>query len=168
MAIASSRRMRARDSAKTQSVDVPPLRSRPAWALLEKHYQKLRSVHLRQLFADDRQRGTAIGDRGGGNLSRLLQEPNHRRDTASIVSARKGISTTPAHRCDVPRRQDQCLGKPRCAACRAAGAARRYDSFTMGATWFQTFTPSWTGWRIFPNACAAATGRARPASVSAM
>ena len=33
---------------------MPPLRKRPAWALLEKHYQTLKSVHLRQLFADDR------------------------------------------------------------------------------------------------------------------
>ena len=31
----------------------PPLRSRPAWALLAQHYQKLKDVHLRQLFADD-------------------------------------------------------------------------------------------------------------------
>ena len=30
--------------------NVPPLRKRHAWALLEKHYQKLKGVHLRQLF----------------------------------------------------------------------------------------------------------------------
>jgi glucose-6-phosphate isomerase len=35
----------------------PPLRSRPAWALLAQHYQKLKDVHLRQLFADDQARG---------------------------------------------------------------------------------------------------------------
>ena len=35
----------------------PPLRSRPAWALLTRHYQKLKDVHLRQLFADDQARG---------------------------------------------------------------------------------------------------------------
>jgi glucose-6-phosphate isomerase len=33
------------------------LRSLPAWALLEQHYQKLKRVQLRQLFADDRGRG---------------------------------------------------------------------------------------------------------------
>ena len=37
-----------------------PLRSRPAWALLEKHYQKLKHAHLRQLFADDRGRGERL------------------------------------------------------------------------------------------------------------
>jgi glucose-6-phosphate isomerase len=35
----------------------PPLRNRPAWALLAQHYQKLKDVHLRQLFADDHARG---------------------------------------------------------------------------------------------------------------
>ena len=38
----------------------PPLRSRPAWALLAQHYQKLKAVHLRQLFADDRGRGERL------------------------------------------------------------------------------------------------------------
>ena len=66
MAIASSRRKHARESAKTQSVDVLPLRSRPAWALLEKHYQKLKGVHLRQLFADDRQRGRRLAIEAAG------------------------------------------------------------------------------------------------------
>ena len=35
----------------------PPLRSLPVWALLAQHYQKLKDVHLRQLFADDPGRG---------------------------------------------------------------------------------------------------------------
>ena len=65
MAIASSRRKHARESLK-QSVDVLPLRSRPAWALLEKHYQKLKDVHLRQLFADDRQRGRRLAIEAAG------------------------------------------------------------------------------------------------------
>ena len=77
MAVASGQRKRAPESASIQSVNVPPLRKRPAWALLEKHYQKLKGVHLRQLFADDPGRGETVGDRGGGNLSRLFQEPHH-------------------------------------------------------------------------------------------
>ena len=35
----------------------PNLRSRPAWTLLAQHYQKLKDVHLRRLFADDPARG---------------------------------------------------------------------------------------------------------------
>src|SRR6266702_5239935 len=34
-----------------------PLTQRPAWHALEEHYQKMRDVHLRTLFADDPQRG---------------------------------------------------------------------------------------------------------------
>ena len=52
MAIASGQRKHTPGSANIHT-DVPPLRSRPAWALLEQHYQKLIRVHLRQLFADD-------------------------------------------------------------------------------------------------------------------
>ncbi len=48
----------ANDVAKQQSTDVLPLRRRPAWAQLEKHYQKMKDAELRQLFADDSERGT--------------------------------------------------------------------------------------------------------------
>ena len=47
-------------------MNVPPLRSRPAWALLEKHYQKLKGVHLRQLFADDHERGERLAVEAAG------------------------------------------------------------------------------------------------------
>jgi glucose-6-phosphate isomerase len=33
---------------------------RPAWALLEKHHQKMKGLHLRQLFAEDRNRGERL------------------------------------------------------------------------------------------------------------
>jgi len=36
---------------------MPALRMQPAWALLEKHYHEMRHLHLRQLFAQDRDRG---------------------------------------------------------------------------------------------------------------
>jgi glucose-6-phosphate isomerase len=41
-------------------------RRRPAWALLEKHYQKLKAVHLRQLFGDDRERGESLAIEAAG------------------------------------------------------------------------------------------------------
>jgi hypothetical protein len=43
-----------------------PFAVRPAWALLEKHYQKLKAVHLRQLFADDRERGESLAIQAAG------------------------------------------------------------------------------------------------------
>jgi glucose-6-phosphate isomerase len=39
---------------------VLPLQSRPAWKALEEHYAKIRTVHLRQLFAEDAHRGESF------------------------------------------------------------------------------------------------------------
>jgi glucose-6-phosphate isomerase len=50
----------------SQSENVALLRNRPAWALLEKHYQKLKRVHLRQLFADDGGRGERLAIEAAG------------------------------------------------------------------------------------------------------
>jgi glucose-6-phosphate isomerase len=60
VAIASGQRQHAPDSADRQSVNVPLLRRRPAWASLEEHHQKLKRVHLRELFADDHGRGERL------------------------------------------------------------------------------------------------------------
>jgi glucose-6-phosphate isomerase len=47
-------------AANIPSGNVPPLRRRHAWALLEKHYQKLKNIHLRQLFSEDHGRGERL------------------------------------------------------------------------------------------------------------
>ncbi len=39
---------------------VAPLTSRPAWQALQKHFQQIEPLHLRQLFADDPQRGETL------------------------------------------------------------------------------------------------------------
>jgi glucose-6-phosphate isomerase len=36
---------------------IKPLTERQAWKVLEAHYQKVRELHLRKLFADDPTRG---------------------------------------------------------------------------------------------------------------
>src|SRR5665213_87362 len=41
----------------TPAHSIVPLRQRPAWNALKEHYVKVRSVHLRQLFTEDSQRG---------------------------------------------------------------------------------------------------------------
>src|ERR1700723_2127076 len=66
MAVASRPRKRSSAAKSEQSTTMPPLRRRPAWALLEKHYQKLKAVHLRQLFADDRKRGESLAIEAAG------------------------------------------------------------------------------------------------------
>ena len=66
MAVASRPRKRPPATRGEQSTSMPPLRRRPAWALLEKHYQKLKVVHLRQLFAEDRERGERLAIEAAG------------------------------------------------------------------------------------------------------
>jgi len=39
------------------TTQTPSQNQRPAWKALAEHYQLIRSVHLRQLFADDPGRG---------------------------------------------------------------------------------------------------------------
>jgi glucose-6-phosphate isomerase len=45
---------------------IAPLTERPAWKALEAHYQQVRKVHLKQLFADDPQRGERFAAEGVG------------------------------------------------------------------------------------------------------
>src|SRR5512147_896863 len=39
---------------------IAPLKKRPAWKALEHHYQQVRELHLRKLFADDSKRGERL------------------------------------------------------------------------------------------------------------
>ncbi len=43
-----------------------PLTQRPAWKALEAHYQSVKDVHLRKLFADDPKRGERLTAEGAG------------------------------------------------------------------------------------------------------
>jgi glucose-6-phosphate isomerase len=45
---------------------LPTLRKRPAWASLEQHYLRMKSVHLRALFAEDRSRGERLSVEAAG------------------------------------------------------------------------------------------------------
>src|SRR3954449_9632864 len=47
-------------------MNVPPLRQRPAWALLQAHYQTMKGVHLRQLFAGETDRGERLSVEAAG------------------------------------------------------------------------------------------------------
>jgi glucose-6-phosphate isomerase len=47
-------------------MSIPALRMRPAWGALERHYHKIKDVHLRELFADDRERGQRLAVEASG------------------------------------------------------------------------------------------------------
>ena len=47
-------------------MNVRPLRQRPAWALLQAHYQAMKDLHLRQLFAQEPNRGERLSVEAAG------------------------------------------------------------------------------------------------------
>jgi len=54
------------EQVRKQSTSVSALRRRPAWAALEQHYQIVKDLHLRQLFAADRKRGDRLAVEAAG------------------------------------------------------------------------------------------------------
>jgi glucose-6-phosphate isomerase len=66
MALTSRERKRAPGSAERQPGKGPVLRALPAWASLQKHYETMQGVHLRQLFAGDPKRGERLAVEGAG------------------------------------------------------------------------------------------------------
>jgi len=61
---------------------IQSLTGRPAWKALEAHFQKVRDLHLRQLFADDRERGERFVVEGAG----LYLDYSKNRITSETVS----------------------------------------------------------------------------------
>jgi glucose-6-phosphate isomerase len=66
MTATSRQRKRAAVPLNERSTGARALRRLPAWASLEKHYQKLKDVHLRQFFAEDRNRGDRLAVEAAG------------------------------------------------------------------------------------------------------
>jgi glucose-6-phosphate isomerase len=66
MTMTSSQRAGASVPAKEQPTRVPGLRSLPAWKALQKHHERIKDLHLRQLFAEDRQRGERLAVEAAG------------------------------------------------------------------------------------------------------
>ena len=50
----------------TTATTPAPLRKRPAWAALGSHYEAIRELHMRELFAQDPQRGERLTVQGAG------------------------------------------------------------------------------------------------------
>ena len=54
-----------------------PLNERRAWKALAAHYEDVRQLHLRTLFADDPRRGERMTAEAVGALPGLFKEPYH-------------------------------------------------------------------------------------------
>jgi len=66
MAVTSKQRARASTQAKDQPARAPALPTLPAWKALQKHHDRIKSLHLRRLFAEDPQRGERLVVEGPG------------------------------------------------------------------------------------------------------
>jgi glucose-6-phosphate isomerase len=66
MTVTSTQRAGAPAPAKEQPTRVPGLRSLPAWKALQEHHNSIKDLHLRQLFAQDPQRGRRLAVEAAG------------------------------------------------------------------------------------------------------
>jgi glucose-6-phosphate isomerase len=66
MTVTSKQRARASAQAKVEPARTAALRTLPAWKALQKHHERTKSLHLRQLFADDPERGQSLAVEGAG------------------------------------------------------------------------------------------------------
>ena len=108
-----------------EPVNAHPLTGHPAWKKLEVHSRKARKQHLRELFAADPERGQRMTAEGAGIYLDYSKNRVTDRTLGLLLHLADVIGTSGADRCHVPGREDQYHGKPRCAACGAAGAEGR-------------------------------------------
>ena len=167
MTLASRRRTRTPEPASEQSVHVPPLRTRPAWKLLEKHHQKLRSIHLRDLFAEDRERGEKLAIETTG----IYLDYSKNRITAETLRLLLQL----ARECGLQSRiaamfrGDKInVSENRAVLHVALRAPRGTTIMHDGRNVVPDVTPSSTGWRILPISYVAVPGRAIPTNASGM
>ena len=149
-------------------MSMSPLRKRAGLDALEKHYQKLKGVHLRQLFADDPARGERLAVEARRRLSRLFEEPHHRRDPepAACSWPTNAACASASTRCSAATRSTSPKSAPCCTSRCARRAAR--DHPVDGQNVVPDVHAVLDRMADFRRpACAAATGRATPASASA-
>src|SRR5271166_2009670 len=134
------------------------LRGCRAWEALETHYQTVRELHLRKLFADDPKRGERLCSRRWVSTS----------ITRSIASPTKPSNSF----CNWPTNAGSERGSMPCfAATRLISqkTARSYTSLcahqrehrlsSMARTLYPRSMPCSTGWLLSPSACGVANGR---------
>ena len=117
------------DGARRLCPPMTPLRERPAWAALERHYGEIRDLHLRDLFAEDPTRGERLAAEGAGIYLDYSKNRVTDETLRAAAAARRGVGARRAHGGDVPGRPDQHdrepLGPPRRAADAEEQLARR-------------------------------------------
>ena len=144
------------------------LRTRPAWALLKKHHQKMKRVQLKQLFAEDRERGERMAVEAAGlyldySKNRITDE------TLQLLLQLAGESGL-RERIDAMFRGDKINVSEKRAVLHVALRAPRGASILHRRPERRARGPcrARQDGGLSPIGCAAAPGRGIPASASAM
>ena len=142
---------------------IKPLAERQVWKSLAAHYQKVREMHLREIFADDPERGERMTAEAVG----IYLDYSKNRITDETLKLLLQLAESP----DCANGSTPCFGARRSTSQKTAPSctwpcARRevHPSWSMARTWCLRSTPCSTRWRIFPTACAAAPGKVTPAN----
>ena len=123
MTVTSKQRARASAQAKDQPARAPALRTLPAWKALQKHHERTKSLHLRQLFADDPERGERLAVEAAGiyldySKNRITDET-----LRLLLQLAEESGLRERDRRDVPRRRRST--SRRTAPCCTSRCARR-------------------------------------------
>ena len=143
--------------------NITSITQRPAWQALSAHYETMRDVHLRTLFAQDAQRG----ERLTAEVAGLYLDYSKHRITDETLKLLLNLAEESdlRERIDAMFRGDKInITEDRAVlhvALRAPGINR---STSTARTLCRTYTPCWTRCPTLPNVCAAATGKGTPAN----
>ena len=153
-------------SAMTTSVEtkqvLEPLTKRKAWKALKDHYDKIREVHLRKLFAADPERGKRLTAEAAGIF--LDYSKNRITDETVQLLLKLAEESDLRSRIDAMFRGDKINVTEKRAVLHVAlrapqGSLHRGGRRERSAA---KFMPCWTRWRISPIASAAESGKGIP------
>ena len=103
------------------------LTKRPAWKALAAHHKKIKALHLRELFADDPERGERLTAEGAGLFLDYSKNRVTDETLKLLVQLAEESGLRERDRRHVPRREDQHHREPGRPARRPARAAGRLD-----------------------------------------
>ena len=124
---------------------------RPAWKALEAHHQKVRELHLRELFAEDPKRGERMAAEAAGVYLDYSKNRVTDETLRLLVQLAEESGLRGTDRRHVPRGEDQRHREPRRAARGPARAARGIHPRRRRRTWCPRSTPCSTRWPTSPN-----------------
>src|SRR5262245_17390139 len=134
---------------------IKPLTKRPAWKSLATHYKEIKDWHLRDLFADDAQRGERLTAEAVGlyldySKNRITQETVR---LLTVLANESGLR----ERIDAMFRGDKInITENRAVLHVALRAQEEPRSLSMARMSYPMSTQYSTRWRTFPTASAAA------------